>query len=108
MGTSTPGRHGEERARRTRSGRRFPRTGTEPATARSPLGLRLILSGVFVPVFVVSAVLFAVWAADSGPGDSPGRGPLIVLAVVCGVLAFLAAADLLVVVRRLRRERGSG
>ncbi|MFF8193354.1 DUF6343 family protein [Streptomyces bobili] len=113
MSTSSPGHHGGERVRRARRahsgtvGRRFPRSGTEPATAQSPLGLRLILSGVFLPVFGAAAVVFAMWAARSGPGDDPGRGPLIVLAVVCGVLALLAAADLLVVLRRLRHERGA-
>ncbi|MFD5267885.1 DUF6343 family protein [Streptomyces sp. NPDC058335] len=105
-----PGHHREERARRARSGtvgRRFARAGTEPATAQSALGLRLILSGVFLPVFAAAAVVFAMWAADSGPEDGPGRGPLTVLAVVYGALALLAAADLPVVVRRLRNERGT-
>ncbi|MFC9289469.1 DUF6343 family protein [Streptomyces sp. NPDC057052] len=109
MGASDPGRR-ERRARRARSGtigRRLPRTGTEPTTAQSPLALRLLLSGVFVPVFVAAAVLLAVWAARSGPGDSPGRGPLIAVAVLCGALALSAAVDLLVVGRRLRRERGA-
>ncbi|MET9088612.1 DUF6343 family protein [Streptomyces sp. NPDC004237] len=86
-------------------GRRSPRTGTEPATARSPLGLRRLLSAVFAPVFVAATAYFAVWAADSGPGESPGRGSLAVLAVVCGVLAFQALIDLVAVVRRLSRER---
>ncbi|MEV5491998.1 DUF6343 family protein [Streptomyces bobili] len=109
MSTSSPGHHGGEQARRARSGavgRRFPRSGTEPVTAQSPLGLRLILSGVFLPVFGVATVAFAMWAEQSGPGDDPGRGPLIVLAVVCGVLALLAAVGLLAVLRRLRHERG--
>ncbi|MEU9349096.1 DUF6343 family protein [Streptomyces sp. NPDC048278] len=86
-------------------GRRSPRTGTEPAMVRSPLRLRLLLSAVFAPVFVAATVYFAVWAAGSHPGESPGRGPLTVLAVVCGVLALLALTDLVVVTRRLRRER---
>ncbi|MGW3592157.1 DUF6343 family protein [Streptomyces fungicidicus] len=86
-------------------GRRSPRTGTEPVTARSPL--RLLLAAVFLPLFVAGAVLFGVWAALSGAGDSPGRGPLILLAAVCGVLALTALLDLLVVLRRLRRERGA-
>ncbi|MFK4155443.1 DUF6343 family protein [Streptomyces fungicidicus] len=83
-------------------GRRSPRTGTEPVTARSPL-----LAAVFLPLFVAGAVLFGAWAALSGAGDSPGRGPLILLAAVCGVLALTALLDLLVVLRRLRRERGA-
>ncbi|MFM9702840.1 DUF6343 family protein [Streptomyces galilaeus] len=109
MSTSSPEHHGGERARRARSGavgRRSPRSGTEPVTAQSPLGLRLILSGVFLPMFGAATVAFAMWAGQSGPGDDPGRGPLIVLAVVCGVLALLAAVGLLAVLRRLRHERG--
>ncbi|MEU0112277.1 DUF6343 family protein [Streptomyces bobili] len=108
MSTSSPGHHGGGRARRAHRGtvgRRLPRSGTEPTTAQSPLRLRLVLSGVFLPVFGAAAAAFAMWAEQSGPGDDPGRGPLIVLAVVCGVLALLAAADLLAVRRRLRRER---
>jgi hypothetical protein len=87
-------------------GRRSPRTGTEPRTAQSPLRLRLLLSGVFLPVFAAAATLFAVWSAHSGPGDSPGRGVTATLAAVCAVLALAAALDLLVVVRRLTGERG--
>lgn len=87
-------------------GRRFPRTGTEPVTAQSALGLRLLLAGVFAPIFVVAAVLFGIWGANSDPGGSPGRAPLVVIAVVCGILALLAATDLVLVRRRLKRERG--
>jgi hypothetical protein len=86
-------------------GRHRPRTGTEPATAQSALGLRLLLSAVFLPLFLAGAAYFGVWAADAGPGDIPGRGGLVVLAVVCLAFALLAASDLLVVARRLRRER---
>jgi hypothetical protein len=89
-------------------GRRYPRTGTEPLTAQSPLRLRLLLSGVFLPLFAVATVLFALWAAGSGSGDSPGPGPLTAMAVLCGALALFAAVDLIVVRRRLRRERGAG
>ncbi|MBD0417952.1 hypothetical protein H0H10_01985 [Streptomyces sp. TRM S81-3] len=88
-------------------GRRYPRTGTEPATAQSPLRLRLLLSAVFLPLFAAGAAFFGVWAADTGPGDSPGRDTLVALAAVCAALALLAAADLIAVRRRLRRERGS-
>ncbi|MEU0781225.1 DUF6343 family protein [Streptomyces sp. NPDC006173] len=93
------------RARSGAAGRHAPRTGTEPRTARSPLRLRLLLSGIFLPLFVAAAVLFGVWAGTSGPGDNPGRGALVVLAAVCAALALLAAVDLLVVTRRRRRER---
>lgn len=96
------------RARSGAIGRRFPRTGTEPITARSPLRLRLLLAGVSLLVLLAGCVLFGVWAADAGPGDSPGRGPLIFIAAVCGFLALTALVDLVVVRRRLRRERGTG
>ncbi|MGW8066159.1 DUF6343 family protein [Streptomyces ziwulingensis] len=95
------------RARSGAVGRRNPRTGTEPVTAQSALRLRLVLSAVFLPLFVAGSAFFAVWAADTGPGDSPGRGGLVLLAVGCAVLALSAAVDLLVVARRLRRERGA-
>ncbi|MFY4723106.1 DUF6343 family protein [Streptomyces sp. LaBMicrA B280] len=83
-----------------------PRTpsGTEPATARSDLRLRLILSALFLPVFTAATVGFALWSAHQGPGDSPGSGPLTVLAVVCGVLALSAALGLVRVTGRRRRE----
>ncbi|HLL32711.1 MAG TPA: DUF6343 family protein [Streptomyces sp.] len=87
---------------------RRSRTGTEPVTARSPLRLRLLLSAAFLPLFAAAAVLLGLWAADSGPGDSPGSGPLTGLAVVCAVLAAIAAVDAVVVRRRMRREGGGG
>ncbi|MDV6287546.1 DUF6343 family protein [Streptomyces rochei] len=93
------------RARPGAFGRRRPRTGTEPVTAQSPLGLRLVLSAVFLPLFLAGAAYFGVWAADADPGDSPGRGGLVVLAVVCAALALLAVADLMVVLRRMRQAR---
>ncbi|MFC8564382.1 DUF6343 family protein [Streptomyces sp. NPDC057245] len=99
-----------EPAPRERSGligRRFPRTGTEPVTAQSPLRLRLLLSAVFLPLFLAGAAYFGVWAADTGAGDSPGRGTLVAVAAVCAAFALLALADLLVVTGRLRRERGA-
>ncbi|MGW1164503.1 DUF6343 family protein [Streptomyces sp. NPDC001153] len=95
----------DSRSRSGAFGHRFPRTGTEPATARSALRLRQLLSAVFLPLFAAATAGFAIWAARSGPGDSPGGGPLTVLAVVCGVLALAAALDLAVVTGRRRRER---
>ncbi|MFF9675776.1 DUF6343 family protein [Streptomyces eurythermus] len=82
------------------------RTGSEPTTARSPLGLRMALSAVFPPLFAAATAGLAVWAAHQGPGDSPNRGPLTVLAVICGGLTSAAAADLMVVrTRRRQHER---
>ncbi|MFD0318253.1 DUF6343 family protein [Streptomyces flavalbus] len=95
------------RSRSGAFGRRSPRTGTEPVTAQSDLRLRLLLTVVFLPLFVAATVGFAVWAARSGPGDSPGSGVLTGLAVGCGVLALIATVDGAVVRRRMRRERGS-
>ncbi|WP_265292339.1 DUF6343 family protein [Streptomyces sp. SHP 1-2] len=100
-GPRAPGSRGRSGA----VGHRSPRTGTEPVTAQSPLRLRLLLSAVFLPVFLAGAVFFGVWAADTGPGGSPGRGPLIALAAVCAALVVIAVADVAVVTRRLRRER---
>lgn len=86
-----------------RPGPEAGRTGTEPVTARSPLGLRLVLSAVYVPVFLVATVGFAIWAAHSDPGSSPTGTVLSILAGGCAVLTVVAAADLLVVLRRRRR-----
>ncbi len=85
-----------------------PHTGTEPRTARSPLRLRRLLAGVFLPLFVAAAVLFAIWAARTDPGGSPSRGVLVGVAVGCAALALTAALDLVVVARRLRRRRTVG
>ncbi|MGK5501595.1 DUF6343 family protein, partial [Streptomyces sp. URMC 125] len=81
------------------------RTGTEPVTARSALGLRLLLSAVYAPVFLAGTVFFAAWTARSGPGDSPGPDSLRTLTWICAALTVLALADLLVVLARVRRER---
>lgn len=107
MSPEPPG-HPEPPTPRSRSGtlgRHAPRTGDEPVTAQSPLRLRRLLSGIFLPVFVAAAVLFALWARVSGPGNSPHRAVLITIAALCAIIAFLAALDLVVVARRLRRER---
>ncbi|MFY1675863.1 MULTISPECIES: DUF6343 family protein [unclassified Streptomyces] len=104
------GRHRREPVPRSRSGafgRRFPRTGTEPLTAQSPLRLRLLLSALFLPLFVAAAVLFGLWAARVEAGDEPGRGALVAVAAISAAAALMAAADLVTVVRRLRRERGA-
>jgi hypothetical protein len=89
-----------------RRGHRPPRSGTEPVTARSPLGLRLLLSVIYAPLFLAGAALFALWASHSSAHSSPKSGTLNALAITCGVLALLALVDLVVVVRRRRREQG--
>ncbi|GAQ65060.1 hypothetical protein [Streptomyces scabiei] len=68
-----------DRERRGRSGmlgRHFPRSGTEPITAQSALRLRLVLSGLFLPA-LCAAAYSPLWAADTSPEDSPGRGLLV-------------------------------
>ncbi|MFJ1706412.1 DUF6343 family protein [Kitasatospora sp. NPDC088346] len=80
------------------------RSGTEPATARTDLKLRFLLSMLFTPVFALLTLGFAVWAARSGPTDNPSQAVLTVFAVVCGALTVFAAVDLWVVVRRRRTE----
>ncbi|WP_101257465.1 DUF6343 family protein [Streptomyces barkulensis] len=84
------------------------RTGTEPVTARSPLGLRLLLSVVYIPVFLAGTVFFALWAADSGPGDVPGADSLRTIAWICAALTLVGVIDLIVVLVRRRRERTAG
>ncbi|MEV6316589.1 DUF6343 family protein [Streptomyces sp. NPDC051776] len=86
-------------------GRGHPRTGTEPVTARSALGLRKLLAVIYTPVFLAGAVLFAIWASRSHAGSSPSSGALGAIAIVCAVLSLLALTDLMVVEHRLKRER---
>ncbi|MGW2787962.1 DUF6343 family protein [Streptomyces populi] len=100
-----PGTEGSHDVRTDATRRHAVRAGTEPRSARSPLRLRLLLSGIFLPVFLVAAVLFGVWAGAARPGDMPGRGGLVGVAVVCTVLALTAAIDVVVVSQRQRRER---
>uniref|UniRef100_UPI0015E1A9D8 DUF6343 family protein n=2 Tax=unclassified Streptomyces TaxID=2593676 RepID=UPI0015E1A9D8 len=84
---------------------RYPRSGSEPVTALSDLPLRLILSLVFVPLFLLLTLGFALWWARTGDGDSPTRGELGLLVLGCALLTVLAVVDLFVVVRRLRQAR---
>ncbi|MER7770671.1 DUF6343 family protein [Kitasatospora sp. NPDC096140] len=88
---------------RTTTPRRW-RSGTEPATARSDLKLRYLLSLVFTPLFILGTVGFAVWAATSPVNGAPSRGTLTGFAIACGLLSLFAVVDLVVVVRRRRTE----
>lgn len=94
------------RSRSGPTGRRFERTGTEPITAQSAVRLRLLLSLLFLPLFAALTVIFAVWWANAEPVDSPSPGSLRLLTLVCAGLTLIALVDLVVIVRRLRRERG--
>ncbi|GAA2748072.1 DUF6343 family protein [Kitasatospora cinereorecta] len=87
---------------------RTPRTwrsGTEPATARSDLKLRFLLSVLFTPLFALATIGFAVWAADPPASGVPGQKTLIAFALGCFALTLFALVDLWVVVRRRRTER---
>ncbi|MTE21791.1 hypothetical protein F0L17_22270 [Streptomyces sp. TRM43335] len=81
------------------------RTGTEPVTARSALGLRLLLSVLYTPVFLAATVFFAVWASRAEPDEAPGPDSLRTVAWICAALAVLGLIDLVVVLLRRRGER---
>ncbi|WP_328722288.1 DUF6343 family protein [Streptomyces sp. NBC_00247] len=66
------------------------RTGSEPVTARSPLRMRLWLSLWGVAWTLLGVVAFSL-------ADRPGW------AVACGVLLAVTAADLAVIVHRMRQ-----
>ncbi|MBB0230073.1 hypothetical protein FOE67_11215 [Streptomyces calidiresistens] len=88
-------------------GRRSERAGTEPSNARSALRLRLRLSVIFIPLFIGLTVVFAVWWGTSEPGDTPGPAELSLLTLGAGLLAVLAVINLFVILRRIKRERGT-
>ncbi|MFG1698573.1 DUF6343 family protein [Nonomuraea sp. NPDC049309] len=73
------------------------RSGTEPVTARSALGVRRVLSIIALVLAVVAAVFFAVQAMNTG------EQVWIWEAVIAVVVAVVAAVDLLV----LRHRRAS-
>ncbi|RCG33368.1 hypothetical protein DQ384_01230 [Sphaerisporangium album] len=74
------------------------RSGSEPRTARSALGMRAVLSGVALPVALAATALFVFL------GVSTGLGIWFVEAVVTGVVVVIAAVDLVVIRRRARRS----
>jgi len=84
------------------TGRR--RTGTEPRNAKSDLDLRLYLSAVFAPLFLIGAIVLALLAAHAGANTSPSRTVYVVLATVCAALMVIALGDLAAVQRRRRRR----
>ncbi|WP_326608731.1 DUF6343 family protein [Streptomyces sp. NBC_01799] len=89
-----------------RAPKRHRRTGTEPLTARSDLGLRMVLSTAALVVFALATAGFAWWAASSSRDSSPNSTVLGVLAAVCGVLLLVAVLDLTVIRRRRSGQRG--
>lgn len=66
------------------------RSGTEPVRARSAVNLRILLSVIFAPIFLIAAGLLAWWAAGAGPD---GRAALSLIAGVCALLFVIATAD---------------
>jgi len=79
-------------------------TGSEPLTARSPLRLRAVMSGIALVAAVAAGVVFAVLAIT---GREPGAGPWVVVAI-CAVVAIIAVVDLWVIRRRARSRSGGG
>lgn len=69
---------------------RLSRTGSEPATARSPLRLRLGLS-LFGEVVVIAILIGFVLAGQTG------------WAVFFGILWLVTTADLILIIRHLRQ-----
>ncbi|MGW8377369.1 DUF6343 family protein [Streptomyces sp. ODS28] len=84
------------------------RSGGEPVTARSDLRLRYVLGVIFVPLFALGTLLLWYWSARAGPHTAPSDGSLRALALICAGLTVFAAVDLVVVVRRIRREARGG
>lgn len=81
---------------------RIDRRATEPVNARSAVGLRMLLSACYAPVFLAGAALFALWSVLSGPGSTPSDLVLAVLSGVCAALAAAALTDVAVLVHRRR------
>jgi len=75
------------------------RTGTEPRTARSPLRLRLVLSAVVLPLALLATIYFGAAALRTG------ETVWTIEAVLTGLIAIVAAIDIVVLIRRLRRSR---
>ena len=78
---------------------RRARSGTEPATAKSPLRLRMALAAFGLAVCLVALG----WGLLRG-GDGPGQAPEVI-AVLAAVGAAVAVLDLIVLAVRWRRRR---
>ncbi|GAA0233310.1 hypothetical protein GCM10009527_032250 [Actinomadura nitritigenes] len=88
--------HGREGGEHREHGGREQPPGTEPMTARSALGLRAVLSGIALVAAVAAAIVFGIVANHDGSGAAWGA------AVVCVIVAAIAATDLAVIARRAR------
>ncbi|WP_405911584.1 hypothetical protein OG760_01185 [Streptomyces sp. NBC_00963] len=104
LGTGHGGRAPHSHSHSVFSGPRWVRTGTEPLTAYSALGARLVLSAIALPLFAAGAALLALWAASARPAGSPGTAVLVALAAVCALFTAVSAIDI-AVIRRRRAER---
>ena len=80
--------------------RRRERLGTEPSNARSAYMLRAVLASIGLVVTGPAAVALGVAASRDSAHSSRWGG----LAAVCGLLFLAAAADLVVVLLRIREE----
>ncbi|KAB8197344.1 hypothetical protein FH608_001930 [Nonomuraea phyllanthi] len=78
------------------------REGTEPLSARSPLGARRILSLVALLLGIAAAAFFAVRAASTGAEVWRWE------AAIAALVAVVAAIDLMVLRRRRRDSGGHG
>ncbi|WP_049571213.1 DUF6343 family protein [Streptomyces sp. SBT349] len=83
---------------------RHRRTGTEPVTAYSALRLRLVLNGIFLPLFAALTVALAIWWGSTDSDGSPSPAVLGWLTLAAAVLTVIAAMDLAIVLRRRRAE----
>ncbi|GGO95297.1 DUF6343 family protein [Wenjunlia tyrosinilytica] len=77
------------------------RAGTEPSNARSALGLRMLLSAIFAPLFAAATAGFIVAATATG---ATHRTLDSVLAGICAFLTLVAMLDLATVSVRRHRE----
>jgi hypothetical protein len=75
------------------------RSGDEPVTARSPLRVRALLSGVALPIALIAAGYFAVRAVREGEAVWWAE------AIIAAAVALIAAIDLLVLSRRMGERR---
>ncbi|GAB2608994.1 hypothetical protein GCM10027168_47490 [Streptomyces capparidis] len=106
-----PGEPSSPTGPRRAEGRRPPRhaaprrsrSGTEPVNARSAVGLRMLLSAVYAPLFAVGAAGFSLAAGDAPPGRFTRYA---VLAALCAALTAAALADLAVLTHRRRHPHG--
>ncbi|MCL2730048.1 MAG: hypothetical protein FWE15_08505 [Actinomycetia bacterium] len=78
------------------------RSGTEPTTARSATGLRLRLSLIWAPIFLVLCGLLAWGAAETQTGDT--QTVVIALSTACFLAFCFALGDALRLIMGRRHE----